>query len=79
VPAFVQAVQSLRRDPPPMPLALDVSLALVRGLGIEGNLAKPTALVLDGQGIVRYAYTGSSIADRPSVDDLITAVSRIAP
>ena len=76
VPAFIDAVQSLRKDPPPMPLGLDVSLALVRKLGIEANLARPTSLVIDKGGIVRYAYVGTTIADRPSVNDLIDQVRR---
>ncbi|GDY14249.1 hypothetical protein LBMAG53_31270 [Planctomycetota bacterium] len=76
VPAFIEAVQSLRKDPPPMPLGLDVSLALVRKLGIEANLARPTSLVIDKGGIVRYAYVGTTIADRPSVNDLIDQVRR---
>jgi antitoxin component YwqK of YwqJK toxin-antitoxin module/peroxiredoxin len=76
VPAFVQAVQSLRKDPPPMPLALDVSLLLVRALGIEDNLAKPASLIIDRQGVVRYAYVGKTIADRPAVNDLLHALAR---
>jgi peroxiredoxin len=76
VPAFVAAVQSLRADPPPMPLALDASLLLVRALGIEANLARPTSLVIDRAGLVRYAYVGETIADRPSVPDLLDAVRR---
>ncbi len=76
-PAFVQAVQSLRKDPPPMPVALDVSLLLVRALGIEDNLSRPTSLVLDGAGKVRYAYVGKTIADRPSADDLLHEVDKL--
>jgi antitoxin component YwqK of YwqJK toxin-antitoxin module/peroxiredoxin len=77
VPTFVQAVQSLRQDPPPMPIGLDVSLLLVRGLGVEENLAKPTSLILDRDGTVTYAYVGASIADRPSVEDLLKALAKV--
>jgi peroxiredoxin len=77
VPAFVKAVESLRKEPPPMPLALDVSLLLVRALGIEDNLARPTSLLIDKQGLVRYAYVGETIADRPSVNDLLQAAGGI--
>lgn len=76
VPAFIQAVQSLRKDPPPMTVALDVSLLLVRSLGIEDNLARPTSLVLRPDGKVAWAYVGSSPADRPSVEDLLAALPR---
>ncbi len=77
VPAFVQAVQTLRKDPPPMDIGLDVSLLLVRGLGIEENLAKPTSLVLDRDGKIAYAYIGATMADRPSVDDLLHALRNV--
>lgn len=77
VPAFVQAVQSLRKDPPPMPIGLDVSLLLVRGLGVEENLAKPTSLILDRDGNVAYAYVGASMTDRPSVEDLLKALAKV--
>lgn len=77
VPVFVEAVKSLRQDPPPMPIGLDVSLLLVRGLGIEDNLARPTSLIVDRGGVIRYAYLGKTGADRPSVDDLLHAAERI--
>ncbi len=76
IPAFIDAVQSLRKDPPPMPLGLDVSLALVRALGIEDNLSKPTSVIIDKKGLVRYAYVGLSIADRPAVNDLLQEIGR---
>ena len=59
------------------PVALDVSLNLVRAIGIEDNLARPTSLVIDKEGIVRFAYVGKTIADRPSADDLLREVQRI--
>lgn len=77
VPAFVKAVQTLRKDPPPMPIGLDVSLLLVRGLGVEENLAKPTSLIIDANGKIAYAYIGTGMADRPSVEDLLQALSKV--
>jgi antitoxin component YwqK of YwqJK toxin-antitoxin module/peroxiredoxin len=76
LPAFVQAVQSLRKDPPPMLLGLDASLLIVRALGIEDNLAKPTSLIIDKEGKVRYAYVGKTIADRPAVNDLLQEAAK---
>jgi antitoxin component YwqK of YwqJK toxin-antitoxin module/peroxiredoxin len=76
VPAFIEAVRSLAKEPPPMPVALDVSLIAVRKLGIEDNLAKPTSLIIDRSGVVRYAYVGRTIADRPAVKDLLNELSR---
>lgn len=76
VAPFIEAVRSLAKEPPPMPVTLDVSLIAVRQLGIEDNLAKPTSLIIDKAGVVRYAYVGKTIADRPSVKDLLNELSR---
>jgi len=76
-PAFLRAVDSLQHAAPPMPVALDISLNLVRAIGIEDNLARPTSLVVDKDGIIRFAYVGKTIADRPSADDLLHEVQRI--
>ena len=76
VAPFIEAVRSLANEPPPMPVALDVSLIAVRKLGIEDNLAKPTSLIIDKHGVVRYAYVGRTIADRPSVKDLLNELSK---
>jgi len=78
IPSFLQAVRSLANDPLPMPVALDVSLIAVRALGIEDNLAKPTSLIIDTKGLIRYAYVGKTIADRPSVEELLTVGHRLA-
>ncbi len=77
VPVFVEAVKSLRHESLPMPIGLDVSLLLVRGLGIEENLARPTSLIIDRTGIIRYAYVGKTGADRPSVDDLLRNAEKL--
>jgi len=76
ITAFVAAVQTLRQEPAPLAIALDPALLMVRSLGIEGNLARPTALVLDAKGVVTFAYAGTTIADRPTVDDLLREVGR---
>lgn len=76
VPAFIQAVRSLRKEPPPMPVCLDVSLLAVRALGIEDNLAKPTSVIIDATGQVRWAYVGKTIADRPAVTDLLREAAK---
>lgn len=77
VPAFLQAVASLRGSPPPLPVALDAGLTLVRGLEIAGNLSLPATFILDRDGIVRWTYVGTSIADRPSVLDIRAALERV--
>ncbi len=76
VAPFIEAVRSIAKEPPPMPVVLDVSLIAVRKFGIEDNLAKPTSMIIDKEGVVRYAYVGRTIADRPSVKDLLNELSR---
>lgn len=79
VPVFVESVRALdRRFRPPFPILLDVDLAAVRAFRIEGSVAKPTTLILDEQGVVRWAYVGQQPSDRPSIElvlrqlDLVT-------
>jgi len=78
VAAFLDAVRSLREGfAPPFPIVLDVDLAAVRTYSIQGSLAKPTTLILDEKGIVRYAYVGKQPADRPSAADMLKALDAI--
>jgi peroxiredoxin len=77
VPAFINAVASLRGSPPPLPVALDAGLTLVRGLEIAGNLSLPATFILDRDGLVRWTYVGTSIADRPSVPDIEKALAGV--
>ncbi len=78
VPAFVKATGKLQPGfAPPFPLLLDVDLSAVRTFMIEGNLAKPTTMILDESGIVRWAYVGKQPADRPSVEAILAAADRL--
>ena len=77
VPAFINAVASLRGSPPPLAVALDAGLTLVRGLEIAGNLSLPATFILDREGVVRWTYVGTGIADRPSVIDIGAALERV--
>jgi antitoxin component YwqK of YwqJK toxin-antitoxin module/peroxiredoxin len=78
VPAFIQAVQSLGREiPKDLTVAIDPDLTLVRGLGIEDTLAKPTTIILDKQGLVRWTYVGANKTDRPAVDTLLGQVAKL--
>lgn len=77
VPVFLNAVKSVGGSFEGLNIALDVDLSLVSKLGISHELAKPTSLIVDKGGIVRYAYVGLDRADRPSVDDLIKRVEKV--
>jgi peroxiredoxin len=55
----------------PFPVLLDVNLNAVNVFDIKGSLARPTSLVVDKSGVVRYAYAGKGFDDRPSVQTLL--------
>jgi peroxiredoxin len=65
------------RGEPPFPLLLDVELKAVDRLGIRDNLAKPATYILDKQGQLRFAYVGSTLADRPSPTAILSQLDRI--
>jgi peroxiredoxin len=62
---------------PPFPLLLDVELRAVDQLGIRADLAKPATYIVDKQGQVRFAYVGTSMADRPSVKSMLDQLAAI--
>lgn len=61
----------------PMPMLLDVNLEVVKQLGIQKNLAKPSTYIFDSEGKVRFAYVGSHLADRPSVQALLDEIDKL--
>lgn len=54
------------------PTLLDLDLESVNQLGIQAQLSKPATYIIDREGKVRFAYVGQSIADRPTVDSVIS-------
>ncbi len=76
---FVDAVADLQGSTTPLPLEilLDVDLAVVKDFRIEGRLAKPTSVIVDKQGVVRFAHVGRNKTDRPTVPDLIKVLEGI--
>lgn len=89
VPAFIDAVKDVDASfKVPFPILLDPSLVFVDKLNLAAALAKPTSILLDKDGVVRWAYVGESYDDRPSAKELIhqidllnagTAASATAP
>ncbi|MBC8115001.1 MAG: peroxiredoxin family protein, partial [Candidatus Saccharimonas sp.] len=55
----------------PFPLLLDVELKAVDELGIRRDLSKPATYIFDKEGQLRFAYVGTSLADRPSIKALL--------
>lgn len=66
---------------PPYRMVYDPDLDLAKDLRIEGNLARPSSLILDRDGVVRHAYVAESVdnvADRPPAKRLVELVEGMA-
>ena len=61
----------------PFPLLLDVELKAVDALGIRKDLSKPATYIFDREGQLRFAYVGTSLADRPSIKALLDQLGQI--
>jgi peroxiredoxin len=61
----------------PFPLLLDVELKAVDELGIRKDLSKPATYIFDKDGQLRFAYVGTSLADRPSIKSLLDQLGQI--
>jgi len=68
--AFRRGYQQLvdEDDIPPYGLLYQNDGIVGPGLGLEGRKVIPSTFILDGEGIVRFAYIGEHIADRPPVE-----------
>ncbi|HEX5054584.1 MAG TPA: redoxin family protein [Planctomycetota bacterium] len=67
-------------SPAPYRLVYDPDLALGKSLGLEGNVVRPSSLLLDAAGVVRFAYVAESVknvADRPPTQRLLDVVRRL--
>lgn len=62
---------------PPYRVFYDPDLTVVRTLGIEGDLAAPTSLVVDREGIVKRAYVSPNRAQRPATKELVKEFSEL--
>lgn len=66
-------------NPVPFPVLLDVELKGVDLLGIRKDLSKPATYIVDAEGVVRYAYVGEHLADRPSISALLAEAGKLKP
>lgn len=79
---FLNGARARLQDPKqqvPFPVLLDVELKAVDRLGIRKTLSKPATYLVDRQGVVRYAYVGSGIADRPSISAVLGEIDKFSP
>jgi antitoxin component YwqK of YwqJK toxin-antitoxin module/peroxiredoxin len=73
--SFEQAYKlTFNEGGPPYRVFYDPDLALVTKLGIEGDLASPSTIVVDEQGLIRFFYKGEHRADRPAAKKLIEVI-----
>ena len=78
VPSFIKAINDLESSfELPFPVLLDINLQAVKKFQIEGQLAKPTSLIVDKNSIIQFAYTGARYDDRPPVRNLLSVLDQI--
>ena len=62
---------------PPYRVFYDPDLQLVASLGIDGDLASPSTLIVDLDGKIRYFYKGEHRADRPAAKRLLQKIEEL--
>ena len=77
VHTFLQSARMADAESFPFPVALDVNLSLVQALNIEGQLSKPTSIILNSAGKVDWMYVGESRDDRPSYKQLLNVIDQL--
>ena len=75
LPKFLSAVREVDEEfNLNLPVLYDVNLSAVKNLKIEGELARPTTILINKEGKVNYVYVGKNKADRPSIKTLLEAI-----
>jgi antitoxin component YwqK of YwqJK toxin-antitoxin module/peroxiredoxin len=73
--SFEQAYKmQFKEGGPPYRVFYDPNLELVTQLGIEGDLASPSTLIVDKGGLIQYFYVGEHRADRPAAKKLLQII-----
>ena len=62
---------------PPYRVFYDPNLDLVTQLGIQGDLASPSTLILDKDGKITFFYKGEHKADRPAAKKLLQKIEEM--
>ncbi|MBI4613602.1 MAG: peroxiredoxin family protein [Planctomycetes bacterium] len=81
VDPFVKACRAILEEEGqgslPFPVLLDPDLAAVDQFHLRADLSRPATYIIDGSGLVRYAYVGKLPHERPAVERLQAELSRI--
>ncbi len=73
--SFEQAYKmTFNEGGPPYRVFYDPNLELVTKLGIEGDLASPSTLIVDLNGNIQFFYKGEHRADRPAAKKLLEII-----
>ncbi|MBL8750721.1 MAG: redoxin family protein [Planctomycetes bacterium] len=76
--SFAKAYElTFGKGAPPYRVFYDPDLEIVTALGIAGDLAYPTTIIVDENGVVQYAYVGKDRADRPAAKALIKKIKEL--
>jgi antitoxin component YwqK of YwqJK toxin-antitoxin module/peroxiredoxin len=62
---------------PPYRVFYDPDLDLVKSLGIDGDLASPSTLIVDQAGKIQFFYKGEHRADRPAAKRLLQKIEEM--
>ena len=68
---------SFNEGGPPYRVFYDPDLELVTKLGIAGDLAQPSTLILDKDGKIQFFYKGEHRADRPAAKRLLQTIEEM--
>lgn len=76
--AFIEGVQGLAAgERPTVPLLYQDEFRVADELNLQGTVVVPSTFILDERGIVRYAYIGKKVSDRPPVETLIEVLKEM--
>ena len=78
--AFKRGYEALsKKELPPYEILYERDIIVGKLLDLSGEKVIPSTFILDEQGIVRFAYIGEDIADRPTLDLLISELGKLEP
>ncbi len=77
--SFEQAYKmTFNEGGPPYRVFYDQNLELVTSLGIQGDLASPSTLIVGEDGNIKFFYKGEHKADRPAAKKLLQVIEGLA-
>ncbi len=77
--AFMEAYERTfgKGERPPYTFAYDSDMKLVEALGIVDNIAVPSVLLLDKEGLIRWSHVAKDLSDRPSATQILKQIEAL--